>query len=185
MPTGLSAREREWRGKRLTISDRRASAGSSVGGASLCRSMASSTRTNLQRGSRVGSLSIAPSATVSCDSVSQRLRCWSHLRRSSSSRASRRSASATAPTMRSKRCRPVMHCAALTMAYRRLAPPSLLLTTLLLPPPSALPSALPLTGRDSARCDRSCDVTADLPVASVPWRTRLRQGAASGYERYK
>jgi hypothetical protein len=31
------------------------------------------------------------------------------------------------------------------------------------------------------KAERRVVVTEVLPVASVPWRTRLRQGAASGY----
>jgi hypothetical protein len=95
--------------KRRTISESRARAGSSVGGASLCLSTASSTSTNFHRGGLSGYLSILLSSTASWASVSQRLGLCS----SGHSRAS-----ATAPTMRSKRCRPVMHCVELTMAWR-------------------------------------------------------------------
>lgn len=135
----------------LTISDSRARAGSSVDGASLWRSTASRTSTKRHRGSLAGYLSILTSSTVSCASDSQRRGTSSHC-----------SASATAPMMRSNRCRPVMHCTELTTAAWS--------------PPACGCVDMCATSRS-----RSCSTMADFPVAEVPWTTRLRHGAASGW----
>lgn len=133
-----------------TISERRARAGRSIGGASRCRSMASNTSTNLHLGSRIGYLSILVSSTVS----------WatdSHLRGASS----HFKASTTAPMMRSKRCRPVMHCVELARAYWK---------------PPAEASAPTCSESWARRRSRMLD----FPVASVPWTTTFRQGKALG-----
>lgn len=136
--------------QQLTISDNRARAGRSVGGASLCPSIASKTNTNLHLGSLSGYPTILTISTVNCASVSHRRGTSSHS-----------SALATSPTMRSNRCRPVMHCTELTTAAWR-------------PPDSA--SALTCV----TNWETSWVTMADLPVAVAPWTTRFRQGAASG-----
>lgn len=151
---------------KLTISDNRAKAGSNVCGASLCLSMASRTRTNLHLGSLVGSFNMVLKITDSCASVSQRLCLLGNAADVDKSGwpagPSNSRASATDPTMRSNKCLPVMHWAAFTIAYFN--PPlcgSVVIFSLI---------------RTSSR-----SVMLDLPVASVPWRTRFRHGAASGY----
>ena len=149
----------------LTISESRARPGSRVGGASLCLSTASSTSTKRHLGSRVGSFSSVLKDTVSWESVSQRRLCFGGGVVSESSSRARE----TASTILSNRCRPVMHCAAFTLAY--LSPP--------LCSSDATCSAI-----CSAIRGRSCSAMLDFPVASVPCRTRLRQGAAEGCERH-
>lgn len=64
--------------------------------------------------------------------------------------------------MRSNRCRPVMHCTELTTAAWN--------------PPACGSVDMCATSRS-----RSCSTMADFPVAEVPWTTRLRHGAASGW----
>lgn len=151
-------------GGRRTISDNRASPGSNVGGASLCLSIASKTRTSLHLGSLVGSLSIVLMATHNCAKVSHRL-CLRSVEDDSPKSPSDSRASATEPTMRSNKCRPVMHCAAFTVTC--LYPP--LCDAVLIEPAS----------RTS-----SCSVMLDFPVASVPWRTMFRHCAPSGCEEW-
>jgi hypothetical protein len=158
-------RERE-RG-RITISESRAKAGSKVGGASRCLSTASNTSTNLHLGSRVRSFSIVLMATDSCAIVSQRL-CLPGSEAGvedddSAASMTNCKASATDPTIRSNKCRDVMHWAALTTAYPN--------------PPLCGSVAMCSASRAS-----SCSVMLDLPVDSVPWTTRFRQGAALGCE---
>lgn len=136
----------------LTISDNLARAGNNVGGASFCRSIASSTRMKRHRGSLLGYWIILTSSTVNCANVSHRRGTSSHC-----------SASATCPTILSNRCRPVMHCTELT-------------TTAWSPPEEA--SLLIFV----TMLETSCETMADFPVAVAPWTTRFRQGAASGYD---
>lgn len=106
---------------KLTVSDSRASPGSKVSGASLCLSMASNTRTNLHRGSLVGSFSMALRVMDSCANVSHRL-C---MRAGAAGTKDERlawtpppscKASITEATMRSNKCLVVMHCDAFTTA---------------------------------------------------------------------
>lgn len=150
----------------LTSSDRRAKAGINVGGASLCLSTSSSTRMNLHAGSLAGPSSIVLMVADSCAIVSQRLRLPSAAvdveDDVSPDSPSNFKASATEPTIVSNKCLAVMHCAAFMTAYFS---PALRVS---------------VQGRVSTRFASSRLVMLDLPVASVPWRTRLRQGAALG-----
>lgn len=136
--------------KRLTISARRASAGTRVGGASLCLSAPSRTSANLFPSPFHLAINLLIS-TVSWESVSHRRALGGPAAPSSAS-----STSDTAPTMRSNRCLAVIHCDTSMIACRRW-----------------------LSGAED-RAARRVVAMLVLPVASVPWRTRFRAGAACG-----
>lgn len=140
------------------ISASLARAGMSVGGASRCLSIPSNTRTNL----RCPSLSfdsVHPSinllnSTSNCARFSQRPTVWEGS-----------IAFDTALTVCSKRWRPPIHSADLTIAYRSSSSSW------------ACPLACPLLrfADSSARID---SVMMVFPVASSPYKTRFRHGAA-------
>lgn len=121
---------------------------------------------NLHAGSLAGPSSIVLMVADSCAIVSQRLRLPSAAvdveDDVSPDSPSNFKASATEPTIVSNKCLAVMHCAAFMTAYFS---PALRVS---------------VQGRVSTRFASSRLVMLDLPVASVPWRTRLRQGAALG-----
>lgn len=118
-----------------TVSCNLASAGSNEGGASLCVSIASNTNTNRKPSGRGWYLSILDNSTPSCARFSHRFPAPSNS-----------SASATAATVVSKRWRPVMHLAELTMAWRRVKS----------------------SASSSDRFSRMVRVMADFPVALEP-----------------
>lgn len=111
--------------EKLTTSPNLASAGTNVGGASLCLSTPSKTSTNRP----LPPSSIFPSNTASCARFSHR-----------PAPSSQSTAAATAHTVRSSRCRPVMHSLLLTIAYLNPSSPaaSLVDNTSSTPPTTAL-----------------------------------------------
>jgi hypothetical protein len=147
----------EWGRGVLTISPNLANAGGRVGGASRWRSMPSNTSTNLlfPFSDAVQLERSLLSSTTSCERFSQRPTGPFHS-----------TALATAPTVCSSRCLPVMHSALLTMAYRRLSC-------------GVSPLGVPLVASCSVASSSRIALVIELfPVASRPWRMIFRLGAA-------
>jgi hypothetical protein len=144
-----------------TISPSLARAGKRVGGASLWLSIPSNTKTNLHFKSTVVSgarpFSSLPSSTTNCARLSQRPTALVHS-----------TAFATAPTVCSSKCLPVIHSALLTIANSKVSSFG-----------SSPKSPLGSVGaglEDNA--SRRAFVMALLPVASRPYKTKFLCDAA-------
>jgi hypothetical protein len=146
--------------KSLTSSPSLARAGSKVGGGSLWLSMPSNTKTNLRFTSmlEIGTrpFKIIPSSTTNCARLSQRPIA-----------PPQSTAFATAPTVCSSKCLPVMHSALLTIANSKVSSA-----------PSCDCSFCAACGDKRANVSRTAFTVALLPVASRPYTTKFLCGVA-------
>lgn len=142
-----------------TISPIRANAGNMVGGASLCRSIPSKTRTNRCFAACASFVAVQPSSSFPTSTTN----CarFSHL----GILPSHSTAFATAPIVCSNKCLPDIHSALLIMAY---------CISLLKCSPGTSFCAKGLVDNAS----RMALVMVDLPVASSPCNTTFLLGAA-------